>query len=92
MSKKYTSHSDQFKFKVALEAFKGARTVAEMCQEFELSASQIYAWKKKLEESGPNIFSSQSKQKNADVDVERLHATIGKLKVENDFLAKALGR
>ena len=92
MSKKYTTHSDQFKFKVAFEALKGNRTVAELCQEFAIAANQIYAWKKKLEESGYQVFSDKRKQKNDDTDVERLHATIGKLKVENDFLSKALGR
>ena len=92
MSKKYAAHSDQFKFKVALEAIKGIKTIAEICQEFRLAPSQIYAWKKRLEESGPDIFAAKNKQKNDDVEVERLHATIGKLKVENDFLAKALGR
>lgn len=92
MSKKYTIHSDQFKFKVALEAIKGNKTVAELCQEFSIAANQIYAWKKKLEEIGPQVFADKRRQKNDDTDVDRLHATIGKLKVENDFLSKALGR
>jgi transposase len=92
MSKKYTSHSDQFKFKVALEALKGEKTMAELCQEFKIAASQIYDWKKKLEESGPQVFSAKTKSINTDTEIERLHATIGKLKVECDFLAKALGR
>jgi transposase len=91
MSKKYASHSNQFKFKVALEALKGNRTVTELCQEFGLAASQIYAWKKKLEEAGPHLFAVKSKQQNSDADIEQLHAIIGKLKVENDFLAKVRG-
>ena len=90
MSKKYTSHSSQFKFKVALEALKGTKTQAELCQEFELASSQIHAWKKQLEEVGPEIFAGRKKKKETEPTIEQLHATIGKLKVENDFLSKAL--
>lgn len=92
MAKKYAAHSDQFKFKVALEALKGNKTVAELCQEFEIASSQVYDWKKKLEETGPEVFTIKGKPKNTDAEIDRLHATIGKLKVECDFLAKALGR
>ena len=89
MSKKYASHLAQFKFKVALEAIKGTTPSAELCQEFGLSSSQIYAWKKQLEDAGPKVFSNK-KKKDSEPTVEQLHATIGKLKVENDFLSKAL--
>ena len=90
MSKKYASHSAQFKFKVALEAIKGTKTSAELCQEFGLSSSQIYTWKKQLEDAGPAVFSNKKQKKSSEPTVEQLHATIGKLKVENDFLSKAL--
>lgn len=92
MTRKYTVHSDKFKFKVALEALKGDKTVPQLCQEFGLAAKQIYSWKKKLEEIGPQVFSDKRKQKDDESEIDRLHATIGKLKVENDFLSKALGR
>ena len=62
MSKKYASHVAQFKFKVALEAIKGTKTSAELCQEFGLSSSQIYAWKKQLEDAGPEVFSNKKKK------------------------------
>ncbi len=89
MSKKYASHSaSQFKFKVALEAIKGAKTSAELCQEFGLSSSQIYAWKKQLKMLARK--SLPTRRKDSEPTVEQLHATIGKLKVENDFLSKAL--
>ncbi len=91
MRRKYATYTDKFKFKVALEALKENKTVPELCQEFGLAASQIYAWKKQLKEVGEQVFSVKGKPKNADADAERLHAVIGKLKVENDFLAKALG-
>jgi transposase-like protein len=90
MSKKYASHSAQFKLKVAIEALKGTKTSAELCQEFGLSSSQIYAWKKQLEDAGTEVFSNKKKKKDSEPTVEQLHATIGKLKVENDFLSKAL--
>jgi len=88
MPKKYTSHSAQFKFKVALAALKESKSIAELCQEFGLASSQIHTWKKQLEEAGPEVFAR--KKKDSEPTVEQLHATIGKLKVENDFLSKAL--
>jgi transposase-like protein len=90
MTKKYTNHSAAFKFKVALSALKEDKPIAELCQEFGLAASQIHTWKKQLEESGPEVFAR--KRKDSEPTIDQLHATIGKLKVENDFLSKALGR
>jgi len=92
VSKKYTNYSSEFKFKVALEALKGTRTIAELCQEYRLAASQIYDWKSRLKELGASIFTTKAIPKSNDAEIERLHATIGKLKVECDFLSKALGR
>jgi len=91
MSNKNRIHTGKFKFKVALEALKGRKTIPELCQEFEIASSQIYAWKDKLQESGPEAFKAKNKQKNENEDIDKLHAIIGKLKVENDFLLKALG-
>lgn len=86
-------HSNEFRFKVALEALKGTSTIGELCQRFAVASAQIYAWKNELEEQGPQIFADKrGKQKKEAVDVDQLHATIGKLKVENDFLAKVLNR
>jgi transposase-like protein len=91
MQKKYSRHNDKFKLKVAIAALKGDKTTTELCQEFGLAASQIYAWKKRLEEC-EDIFTKKNKVIDHDAEVERLLTTIGKLKVENDFLEKALGR
>ena len=88
--KKY--HSSKFKLKVALAAIKGDRTIAELCQEYGVVSSQIYAWKTHLEAQGEMIFEDKRKHKEPEVEIEKLHATIGKLKVENDFLARVLGR
>ena len=65
---------------------------SQLCQEFGLAAKQIYNWKKKLEKIGPEVFADKRKQQDDEHNTERLHATIGRLKVENDFLSKALGR
>ncbi len=91
MPKKNRIHTGKFKFKVALEALKGRKTMSELCQEFEVASSQIYAWKDKLQEFGPEAFKVKNKQKNENEDIDKLHTIIGKLKVENDFLLKALG-
>lgn len=91
MAKKYTKHNNKFKLKVAIEALKGSKTVIELAQEFAVVPAQIYAWKKQLEES-EETFAAKNKAVDRDAEVERLMATIGKLKVENDFLAKVLGR
>ncbi len=91
MPKKNRVITGKFKFKVALEALKGRKTVPELCQEFKIASSQIYTWKGKLQEFGPEAFKGKSKPKNENEDIDKLHAIIGKLKVENDFLLKALG-
>ncbi|MEM7175300.1 MAG: transposase [Chlamydiota bacterium] len=87
MSKK---HSSAFKFRVALAAIKGDKTVSDLCQEFSLAASQIYAWKKELEDRGVEIFETKNPAGEHQKEVDKLHGVIGKLKVENDFLERAL--
>lgn len=91
MQKTYTHHNDKFKLKVSVAALKGDKTTAELCKEFGVASSQIYAWKKALEDS-TNIFSTKNKPVDRDAEIERLLTTIGRLKVENDFLEKVLGR
>ena len=86
-----SKHSSGFKFKVALAALKGDRTVSDLCQEFSVVSSQIYKWKKALEERGVEIFESKSPSNTHRAEIDKLHGVIGKLKVENDFLERALG-
>ena len=50
MAKIYKKHSSCFRLKIALEAIKGKKTIAELCQEFSVAASQVSAWKKQVEE------------------------------------------
>src|SRR5262245_54559797 len=90
---KKRAHSAEFKFKVAIAAIKGEKTSAELCHEFGIVNSQLHKWKNDLLENGAEVFKNTSNaQINPNSDIDRLHAAIGRLKVENDFLEKALGR
>ena len=83
-------HSGTYKFRIALAAIKGDKTISQLCQEFAVASSQIYKWKTALLERGPSVFDQGLSSR--DCEIEKLHATIGKLKVENDFLDHVLGR
>ena len=86
-------HSAEFKFKVAIEAIRGHKTAAEMCAEYGLVSSQIFKWKKALLDNGKAVFDNikHSSSTTDTATIDKLHATIGRLKVENDFLAKIVG-
>lgn len=85
------NHGSEFKAKVALEAIKGEQTLVELSQRFQIHQSQIVQWKKELLERAGEIFENGHKAKN-EPDVKQLHAKIGQLTMENDFLSVALGR
>ena len=85
-------HGDAFKFKVALTAAKGNKSAAEMMQAFGVASNQIYAWKKHLEDNGAKIFSDKRFLTNKDTEIERLHATIGRVIMERDSLMRDLNR
>jgi len=86
-------HSPSFKAKVALEALKGEETIAELANRFEVHPSQIRMWKKSLSEGATGIFGGEEARKKKDEAnlVARLYQEIGQLKVEKDFLDRALG-
>jgi putative transposase len=82
--------SAQFKFKVALEAAKGTRTINEIASEFGIHPSQISEWKARLLSEGDSIFNSataQEKREQANLETD-LYEQIGRLKVELDWLKK----
>lgn len=91
MAKIRKTHSNAFKLKVALEAIKERKTVAELCQDFSVLSSQIYAWKNQLEEQGEFIFGDKRKSNQQD-EVDRLHRILGKITAERDFLSRALNQ
>ena len=84
----------EFKAKVALEAIKGHQTVAELATRHELHPTQITAWKREAIEKLAKVFDDKGSevQANRDAEVMKLHAKIGQLVVERDFLAKAFDR
>ena len=94
MTKSRRKHSPSFKARVALEVLKGEETIAELANRFEVHPSQIRKWKNSLAEGAAGIFGGDQNQKKKDADslIAQLYQQIGQLKVERDFLDKALGR
>src|ERR1700751_1798 len=85
------NHSPAFKAKVALAAIKGDRTIAQLSEHFDVHPNQITSWKSQLESSASDIFGSGGGTPTTPaVDVKSLHAKIGELTLENDFLEGAL--
>jgi len=78
---------------VALAAVKGDRTLAELAQAFDVDPNQIVTWKNQLLEGAANVFGQEKADaKEAAVDLKALHAKIGELTLENDFLSGALNK
>jgi transposase len=87
-------HLPAFKAKVALAAIKGERTLAQLAEQFDVHPNQIAAWKGQLEGSAAGVFGADSCPAPAApaADIKALHAKIGELTLENDFLEGALSK
>ena len=80
--------SAEFKAKVALAALREDKTMAELCAQFQVHANQISEWKKQLVSRATEVFGGSVEAEP--VDLDPLHAKIGQLALENDFLERAL--
>ena len=88
------NHSPAFKAKVALAAVRGEKTIAELAEQFDVHPNQISTWREQLLRGASDVFGDGEKSAPATptVDVKTLHAKIGELTLENDFLSGALGK
>lgn len=85
------NHTPGFKAKVALAAIKGDRTLAELAQLFDVHPNQVTAWKGQLLDGAAGVFGTgAASSATPPVDLKVLHAKIGELALENDFLEGAL--
>lgn len=89
--RKRRTHSAVFKSKVALAAMAGDKTLAELAHQFEVHPNQITQWKRQLSEGAADVF-GKSTESEPSVDLKVLHAKIGQLTLENDFLESALNK
>lgn len=83
--------SAEFKAKVALEAIKNQKTMAQLSQQYDVNAITIAKWNAEALENLSSVFKGKQdpEQTEASVEIEKLYAQIGQLKVENDFLKKS---
>ena len=90
-----TDHSPSFKAKVALEALRGERTVSELAAKYEIHPTLVTKWKRQAAEGLVEVFSTGGRHDQDTLhaaEIKELHAKIGELTVEKDFLHKAFGR
>src|SRR3954447_18832072 len=89
------THSGAFKAKVALAAIKGEKTLAELAKLFDVHPAQIAAWKAQLQDGAAGVFGPGAitpAEAGPPVDLKLLHAKIGELTLEKDFLSGALSK
>ena len=88
------NHTPAFKAKVALAAVRGEKTIVELAQQFDVHPNQITQWRNQLLDGAAEVFDGEAKTAAPApaVDVKTLHAKIGQLTLEIDFLSGALGK
>lgn len=92
MRKPRRNHSAKFKAQVALEAIRGEKTIAEIAAHHEVHPTQVTSWKNAVLENLAGIFGGESANRDEKERIRELHAKIGELTVERDFLEGALGK
>jgi len=93
MKRPRRNHSPVFKAKVALQALRGDKTLAELAQQHDIHPNQITTWKSQLLEHATELFANgHSSSADSERRIQELHAKIGELTMERDFLSNALGR
>jgi transposase len=94
MTGKRRRYAAEFEAKVALEALRGELTTAQLATKHGVHQTMISEWKRQAVEGLASVFSGKADAKEGlrEGELEKLHAKIGQLLVERDFLAKAFGR
>ena len=92
--RKRRKFAPEFKAKVALAALAGEHTLAELAAKYDIHPNMIQQWKRQAKTGMPDVFSGKASahKTSQEAEVRELHAKIGQLTVEKDFLAKAFGR
>jgi len=90
LTTKRKQYSNNFKFKIALEAVKGAKTVSQLASEYNVHPTQIGTWKKQLVQQGKTLYTRPNdRQQREQQDKEAaLYEQIGRLKMELEWLKK----
>ena len=94
MTRKRRQHSRQFKFKVALEATKGVKTLNVIASDYNLHPNQVSTWKKQLLTEGPAVFGNNTTRQLREQEAREteLYEQIGPLKMELEWLKKKVAR
>ena len=93
MTRKYRSHTPDFKLKVAIEATKSEKTINQIASEYAVAPNQIVEWKKLLLKEGGTVFQGKRPMRPSEAyeDISYLQQQVGKLTVQVDWLKKKQG-